>query len=167
MNNPTARRFVTWLCLVVWTLVIICALSLTTARADRPAGGRWVQLLSRQRGEFARITSYGPHYAQSPHWCASGRVYTDDGRFAALGPSMLRQARVLTGQKWPTIRVDVPGRDVLVVPVADTGGINAEGTELDVDLPDKVWAAQTDVDPYIGIFRARVWVWVPEGSERA
>ena len=136
-------------------LALWLALALLPARAAGPEG-LWLPLLSPRCTEGVRVTFYGPRYGAGDV-CASGLPYVPDGRFVALGPSLLRQARALSGEEWPVVALEVGGR-VELLPVWDTGSA-AHGYELEVDLPDVTWRVITGRPAEEGVVLGAVWVW--------
>lgn len=141
--------------IVLAGLAVWLALALLPARAAG-ADGRWLPLLSPRRTDGVRLTFYGPQYGAGDV-CASGLPYAGDGWFVALGPSLLREARALSGEEWPVVALEVEGRRH-VLPVWDTGA-SAHGYELEVDLPDATWQVITGRPAGVGVVEARVWVW--------
>lgn len=160
MHRPNLLRVALAAFLAAWLSLAVLAYS---ARADGHQGGdfgRWVAL-SPPKGidGLARVSFYGPQYGAGDV-CMSGVPYRPDAELCALGPSMLREARELTGCEWPIVRLTIPGRsDRLYVPVLDSGS-SIDGVELEVDLPDEIWLAWSGLPPGAGLFGARAEVWV-------
>ena len=141
----------------------VLALMLIWAEPARADGvGHW-QSLSTPRGtDLARVTYYGEGYAG--RYCASGIVHRDDGWYVALGPSMLKEARRLSNETWPRVRLTLEDGRTYDLPVRDTGAA-AYGYELEVDLPGDgcsgTWGDISGLSWGAGLFYARVEVWVP------
>jgi hypothetical protein len=144
---------------MTWSTALALVVALAGPVLPLEDAGRWMPLLSPLKSEWARVTYYGPHYGDGQHYCNDGTLYTDDGWFVALGPSMLSQARALSGERWPTVRLTRRDGKSFTLPVRDTGA-SAHGYELEVDLPGDgetgTWAIVSGLDWSEGVFEARV-----------
>lgn len=138
--------------LAFWLLLAL----MPAPQAGAPRG-KWAPLLSPRHTELARVTYYGARYDDGAHYCASGQLYYANAPIVALGPAMLAQARALSGEHWPLVRLRFADGWVYVARVADTGA-----PELEVDLPDATWQAVTGLDPAVGVAYAEVDVMILE-----
>jgi len=100
-----------------------------------------------------RVTFYHPSYTTADT-TAKGEAYSPCAAKAALGPSLLAEARAITGQDWPIIRLtdQTTGR-VQIFQVNDTGS-----PALEIDLPYCTWAYCFGYPHTMGVFFAIVEV---------
>ncbi len=135
------------------------ARSAASGAPETGAAASWVPLVTPRGTQEARVTYYGPAFGDGRHHTASGELYTDYDQAAALGPSMLAEARALTGERWPSIRLTTGEGRQYILPVYDTGGWDS-GVELEVDLPgdgrEGTWGRISGRPWSSGLFYARV-----------
>ena len=128
-------------------------------QADAPRG-IWAPILS-PRGEWARVTYYGPRYDDGLHYCMNGQLYTANVQIIAVGPAMLAEMRALSGEQWPLVRLRFATGQVYVCRAGDSGS-----DELEIDLPDNIWTLVTGLDPEVGVAFARVDVMILQNSPK-
>lgn len=119
----------------------------TRTKTPTPTRGPWQTL-----GTF-RITFYAEKY-KAGDVTLSGRPYYPDALTAALGPELLSNARKITGQRWPVIRITAPNGARCTFQVNDSGS-----EALEVDLPTETWRI-FGYPPEQGVFMGTVEVYL-------